>query len=71
MPCHRCHISKRGNSQEIREKNGHFGQNKGANKGQKYWATHNQDSVSALGYFFSECFLDYWGCVVRCETDFV
>ena len=28
-------------------------------------------TVSALGYFFLQRFLDYWGCVVRCETDFV
>ena len=28
-------------------------------------------TVSALGYFFTLCFLDYWGCLVRCETDFV
>ena len=28
-------------------------------------------TVSALGYFFLRRFLDYWGCVVRCETDFV
>ena len=27
--------------------------------------------VSALGYFFFATFLDYWGCLVRCETDFV
>ena len=28
-------------------------------------------TVSALSYFFLQCSLDYWGCVVRCETDFV
>ena len=27
-------------------------------------------NVSALGFFFN-VFLDYWGCLVRCETDFV
>ena len=27
--------------------------------------------MSALGYFFSQRFLDYWGCLVHCETDFV
>ena len=28
-------------------------------------------TVSSLGYFFSRCFLNYWRCLVRCETDFV
>ena len=28
-------------------------------------------TVSALGYFFLRRFLDYWGFVVCCETDFV
>ena len=28
-------------------------------------------TVSALGNFFLRCFLDYWGCLVRGETDFV
>ena len=28
-------------------------------------------TVSALGYFFLQRFLDNWGCSVRCETDFV
>ena len=27
--------------------------------------------MSALGYFFSRRFLDYWGRLVRGETDFV
>ena len=27
--------------------------------------------MSALGYFFLDVFLDYWGCLVRGETDFV
>ena len=27
-------------------------------------------TVRALGYFLL-CFLDYWGCLVRVETDFV
>ncbi len=28
-------------------------------------------TVSALGYFFSNVFLDYWGRLVRGETDIV
>ena len=28
-------------------------------------------TVSALGYFFCAVFLDYWGCLVRGETDLV
>ena len=28
-------------------------------------------TVSALGYFFRNVFLDYWGCLVRGETDIV
>ena len=28
-------------------------------------------TVSALGYFFSRRFLNYWGCLVRGETYFV
>ena len=28
-------------------------------------------NVSVLGYFFPATFKDYWGCLVRCETDLV
>ena len=31
----------------------------------------NPPTVSALGYFYSQHFLDLWGCLVRCEIDFV
>ena len=31
----------------------------------------NENTVSALSYFFCNVFLDYCGCLVCCETDIV
>ena len=35
------------------------------------WTVCPPPTVSTLGYFLSRRFLDYWGCLVRGEPDFV